>query len=125
MWRHLQAVFAAVRTQDVVRVYSQIAKWIHGNEHVTDVGVNLGIREAHLQVAIDGFVRDLRQQCHIRDASLWLLEAFTPIRLGNAAIHHRRWAGCRMFPPARALGDHHDGSSGPWWRKRAGGQGSD
>ena len=65
MWRHLQAVLAAVRTQDVVRVYSQIAKWIHGNEHVTDVGVNFGIREPHLQVAIDGFVRDLRQQSHI------------------------------------------------------------
>lgn len=56
-------------------------KRIDGYKHIANVGVDLAIRPPLLEVLVDSLVADCRQQRHIGDASLLLLEPLLPVGL--------------------------------------------
>ncbi len=57
------------------------SEWVDRNQDRANVSVNLRIGPSLLQVVVDTLVADSREQCHIGDPNLLLLEAFLPIRL--------------------------------------------
>lgn len=97
VWRHLQSVLAPIFLQCFVCVDAQIyressqvlrsyynaltSEWVHRNQDGTDVGIDFSVRPALLQVLVDTFVADCREQCHIVHSNLFLLKPLLPIRL--------------------------------------------
>ena len=57
------------------------SKGIHGNKDTTNVGIDVSILPAFLQILIDALITDLGQESHIGNADLFLLEALFPVRL--------------------------------------------
>lgn len=57
------------------------SEWIDRDQDRANVGVYLSIRPTFLEIVIYTFIADSRQQGHIRDAGLFLLETFLPIGL--------------------------------------------
>ena len=54
---------------------------VHGDEHRTNVGVDLCVLPPFIEVLIDALVRDGGEEGHVRYADLLLLEAFLPVCL--------------------------------------------
>lgn len=52
-------------------------------QHRAYVRVNFPVCPALLQVVVDAFVTDCRQQGHIRHSNLFLLKSFFPVRLSQ------------------------------------------
>jgi hypothetical protein len=90
MGRDFEPVPAAIRVENLVCVNSQVSEGIDGDEHMANVGVDLAVLEALLQVVVDGLVGDLAQQRQIRDSDLFLLGDFKggllDLRLRIAAV---------------------------------------
>ena len=59
------------------------SKWVHGNEHCTDVGVDFAILPPLLEVLVNAFIRDRGQESHVGYTDLLLLETLLPVRLHN------------------------------------------
>lgn len=65
------------------------SKWADRNQDIPDIRIDFSVSPAFLKVLIDTFVTDRRQQGHIGDSNLFLLEAFFPVRL---CIALQNWA---------------------------------
>lgn len=62
-------------------MHIRTAERVDGDEHTTNVRVDLPICPPLLQVLVDALVRDSGKERHIRHSDLLLLEAFLPIGL--------------------------------------------
>lgn len=71
------------RSRDGVRT----SKRVNGDEHTTDIRVDLPIRPPLLQVLVDALVGDRREQSHIRHSDLLLLESLLPIGLWSRSSY--------------------------------------
>lgn len=57
------------------------SKRVYGYQHTSDIRIDFSVLPPFREVLVHGFVRDGREQRHVRYADLFLLETFLPICL--------------------------------------------
>jgi hypothetical protein len=100
---HLETVLAHVALEDLVGIDTQIPEGVDGDQHMANIGINLGAFESLLQVLIDGLVGDLTQQSQIGDTNLLLLSCLKGGLLGlrDSVCAVRGWAGALVLGASR------------------------
>ncbi len=86
VWCHLETVLASIGLEDVFGVDTEIAERVDRDEYIADVGIDFCILETLLEILVDSFVVTLDMPGHIRDTSLCLFEAFSPIALATPPL---------------------------------------
>ena len=78
---------------------------VNGDEHRTNVGIDLGILPSFLEIFIDALVRDGGEEGHIGHADLLLLEALFPVCLQDIIRFSASYGMRMVYATATHLGN--------------------
>lgn len=87
------------------------SKRVDGNQDTSDIRIDLSVLPPFRKIFVHSFIRDGREQCHVRHANLFLLETFFPIGLHAPLLNNRKAQNMRatdlrdfVIPSSRFLG---------------------
>lgn len=85
-----RALCSAGRDKNVNPSLGRTSKRVDGYQDTSDIRVDLSILPPFREILVHSFVRDGREQRHVRYADLFLLETLFPIRLDASLLNSER-----------------------------------
>lgn len=86
----LMVICSASEGKGVNQSLRRTSKRVDGYQDASDIRIDLSILPPFREILVHGFIRDGREQRHVRYADLFLLETFFPIRLCASSRNSRR-----------------------------------
>jgi len=81
---------SASRDESVNQSPERTSKRVDGYQDTSDIRIDLAVLPPFRKIFVHSFIRDGREQRHVRYADLFLLETFLPIGLHAPLLRNKR-----------------------------------